>query len=127
MFYERTDRPRSAVFYYRKVLREYPNSQWADDAKRRLDRLAPMTIELADMPTTSPAQTPAKTTTRPSGVTTKPAEVTTRPSQARRNDENKKFRTGEGSLSQAETKPAIGPIQKAEKTTDPIRLESLAE
>jgi len=120
MFYERTDRPRSAVFYYRKVLREYPDSQWADDAKLRLDRLAPMTIELVDTPTTSPAQTPAKTTTKPSGVTT-------RPSQARRNDENKKFRTGEGSLSQAETRPAVGPVQKARKTTDPIRLESLAE
>jgi len=79
-----------------------------------------MTIELVDTPTTSPAQTPAKTTTKPSGVTT-------RPSQARRNDENKKFRTGEGSLSQAETRPAVGPVQKARKTTDPIRLESLAE
>ena len=45
-FYERTKHPQAAAFYYRKVIREYPDTHWAQSARGRLERLGP--IEPAD-------------------------------------------------------------------------------
>lgn len=41
-FYERTKHPRAAAFYYRKTIRDYPDTHWANSAKGRLDMLGPL-------------------------------------------------------------------------------------
>jgi len=40
-FYERTDRPQSARFYFRQVTEKYPDINWAENAQDRLDILGP--------------------------------------------------------------------------------------
>ena len=40
-FYERVNRPRSAARYYAKVVREFPATAWADQARSALNRIEP--------------------------------------------------------------------------------------
>jgi outer membrane assembly lipoprotein YfiO len=133
-FYERTNSPRSAVFYYRKVLREYPDSQWANDARQRLDRLAPMAVEQVDTPARGQAETSAaeKQAKRADQASARrqghPRRVTTRPIRGKgRIVEKKKSTAGDTRLSQADAQPAPEPVKKSEKTPSPIRLESLSD
>jgi len=66
-FYERTDRPKSAKFYYEQVVRDYPSSAWASAARGALGGAA------ADVPA-KPAPKPAPKSPPKSPPKTKPAE-----------------------------------------------------
>jgi len=52
-FYERTKRPSSAAFYYRKLAEAYPDTTWGAQARAALERLG--AGEPAPVPTTRPA------------------------------------------------------------------------
>ncbi|HDY65134.1 MAG TPA: outer membrane protein assembly factor BamD [Phycisphaerae bacterium] len=41
-FYERTKHHQAAAFYYQKVMRQYPDTHWAQSARGRLERLGPI-------------------------------------------------------------------------------------
>ncbi len=64
-------RPQAAAFYYRKVMREYPDTHWAQSARGRLERLGP--IEPADpAPKAYPAQLQAEAKTPPEAPRPRP-------------------------------------------------------
>jgi outer membrane protein assembly factor BamD (BamD/ComL family) len=41
-FYERTKHPTAAVFYYRKMLQDFPDTSWAQAARERLEVIGPV-------------------------------------------------------------------------------------
>ncbi|HUS90779.1 MAG TPA: outer membrane protein assembly factor BamD [Phycisphaerae bacterium] len=57
-FYQRTDRPESAGFYYRQVIQDYPASSWASAARAALGGKAPAAAP-KPTPATRPAEPPA--------------------------------------------------------------------
>jgi outer membrane protein assembly factor BamD len=40
-FYERVDRPKAAIYYYKLILEKYPTSQWSSNASQALKQAAP--------------------------------------------------------------------------------------
>lgn len=40
-FYERTDAPRSAIYYYRHCMRSYPDTTYAEESRKRIGALEP--------------------------------------------------------------------------------------
>ncbi len=107
-FYERVKRPRAAVFYYWKLLREYPETHWAESARGRMEmmgRIQPLEPQpqVAERPSVENAQTPpAQSTT---GTETQP----------------------ELKIPQTEVVPAEPeqPDDKQDEKNKPIRLEDL--
>lgn len=95
-FYERTGHRPSAVFYYRKVVREYSDSPWAQQARQKLDSMGPIKLDPKFTPHIARKKTPPESQ---AGAT-------------------KSHEKKPKSLS-AKMK------QKPSKKTDPIRLEEL--
>jgi outer membrane assembly lipoprotein YfiO len=116
-FYERTHHTQSAVFYYNKVVQEYPASQWAEKARERLDRFGPIKLEPRFEKTSIGKQTPAMET-----LQKKPEKKSVSSGQAPQPG----VTTAKAKLSQAEQK-TTQPDRKAAKGTEPIRLEELSK
>ncbi len=59
-FYDRTDRPRAAKFYFREVVKSFPDSIWAGEARSRLGAAGDKAPEPAPKPAAEPAEKPAE-------------------------------------------------------------------
>ena len=60
-FYQRTDRPESATFYYKLVMRDFPQTEWADRAGEALSLMAGGGPSEAEGDPYRPAAEPVKT------------------------------------------------------------------
>jgi len=83
-FYERTDRPGSAEFYYKLVMRDFPQTEWADRASEALSRMAgePGGEEgPAYKPAAEPVRTPTDQAPPAAEPVKKPAEPTRKAEQ----------------------------------------------
>jgi len=59
-FYQRIGRKKSAVFYYRRVIEQYPTGAWAAKAKKALGKLGVAPVAGAKPRAVSPATRPAR-------------------------------------------------------------------
>lgn len=58
-YYERAKQPRAAAFYYRSVVKNWPDTPWASQATQRLGTIDPgQPAPVVDTPATPPAETP---------------------------------------------------------------------
>ncbi len=117
-FYERTHHPQSAIFYYNKVVQEYPDSQWAAQARQRLELLGPIKLDPRfEPPASQPAPANNVAQEKPGNKPDTPVQLVspkTGPASAGT------------SLSEAETHPdQAGADPQA--GTEPIRLEELSK
>ncbi len=72
-FYQRTNHPRAAVYYYRQVIAQYGDTHWAGSAQDKLDQLTgyePLAPEDAPAPPVDTAPDPVATDTPAAGDTT---------------------------------------------------------
>jgi outer membrane assembly lipoprotein YfiO len=113
-FYERTKRLRSAVYYYQKVVREYADTRWADDARDRLEVIGPIRPAETPLP---PRQTAEHTAATGQPLAARTATVTTKPS---------KPTEANGPAEPKDTKiTSTGKKLEEDEKTRPIRLEDL--
>jgi len=66
-FYERTDHPVSARFYFRQAVKQYPGTDWAEQSQDRLDILGPGEAAIP-MPLASETKTLPKSQLAPTSI-----------------------------------------------------------
>lgn len=118
-FYERTNHPQSAIFYYNKVVQDYPYSQWAEKAKQRLERLGPIKLD-PGFERTPTGESP------PIGGKAQKKPEKKRVSSVQLPQRQPGSTTVKTNLSEVEQKPAQSD-RKPGKGTEPIRLEELSK
>ncbi len=121
-FYQRTKHPQAAAFYFRKVIREYPASQWAQQARGKLEYLGPVTV----MP-----RQPAKRIKRKKTKTARTPAIPRRNRPTRVVGEKPQFvpRKTKSTNAQQKQKPVAvdqNRDKKTSKSPSPVRLEELA-
>lgn len=116
-FYERTHHTQSAVFYYNKVMQDYPDSQWAQKARERLEHLGPIKLT-PRFETSSPKRAYVEQKAQKTPEKERTSSVQRPPELG--------ATTAKIRLSEVEQNPAQ-PEGRAATGTEPIRLEELSK
>ncbi len=125
-FYERTGRPKSAIFYYRQVAEEFPSTVWASEARTKVGVAPRRPSAKPAAEEAKPATVEVKATDAPKGMTEvefgqgKPAVEEAKPAPAK----ERPAPAGMTEVKFGQDKPAAAMVEremiiKSEPTTSP--------